>query len=138
MPGMVLDSSMTLAWFLPDEQAAAAVELMDRVTAEGALVPTLWPIEVGNAFLNAERRGRITAAERSHGLRLLGRLPIEIDGDTGTEAWSGSFELAERYDLTLYDAVYLELAIRRGLPLASLDAALCRAAQIAGAPIAGG
>src|SRR5258706_576076 len=135
MAAMILDSSMTLAWFLPDEEAAAAKNLLDRVTFDGAVVPGLWPIEVGNAFLTAQRRGRVTSAERIRALRLIGMLPVEIDGQTTAHAWSGSFELAEQHRLTLYDAVYLELAIRRNLPLASFDMALCKAAQLAGVQI---
>lgn len=138
MAAMVLDSSMTLAWFLPDEAATAPKELLDRVTDDGAVVPSLWPVEVGNAFLVAQRARRVTAAARMKALQQLALLPIELDTETTARAWSNSFALGEHYGLTLYDAVYLELAIRRDLPLASFDRPLCNAARSAGVEVFGG
>ena len=138
MPAVVLDSSMTLAWFLPDEEATAPKALLDLVSADGALVPTLWPVEVGNAFLVAQRARRVTAATRIKALQQIALLPIEIDAETAARAWSASFALGEQYRLTLYDAVYLELAIRRDLPLASFDGPLCKAARAAGVEVFGG
>jgi len=135
---LVLDSSVTLAWFLPDERRAGADVLLDRVTSGGALAPTLWPIEVGNAFLSAQRHRRLSQAERTQALGFLASLPIDIDPATGKEAWTASLGLAEQHGLTLYDAVYLELAIRQNLPLASLDRQLLRAATAAGIAVLGG
>jgi predicted nucleic acid-binding protein len=135
---LVLDSSVTLAWFLPDERRADADILLDRVTSAGALAPTLWPIEVGNAFLVAQRHRRVSQAERTQALGLLSSLPIEIDPATGAQAWAASLALAEQHGLTLYDAVYLELAIRQNLPLASLDRQLRRAAVAAGVALLDG
>lgn len=138
MVDLVLDSSVTLAWFLPDERRADADVLLDRVTSAGAVAPTLWPIEVGNAFLVAQRHRRVSQAERTQALGLLSSLPIEIDPTTGTQAWGASLALAEQHRLTLYDAVYLELAIRQNLPLASLDRQLRRAAVAAGVALVDG
>jgi predicted nucleic acid-binding protein len=135
---LVLDSSITLAWFLPDERRAGADVLLDRVTTAGAIAPTLWPIEVGNAFLVAQRHGRVSQAERTQALGFLASLPIDIDPATGAQAWAASLSLAEQHGLTLYDAVYLELAIRQNLPLASLDRQLLRAAAAAGVATLGG
>lgn len=121
MAGLVLDSSVTLAWFLPDERRAEIDALLDRVSVEGAVVPGLWPIEVGNAFLAAERQKRMSAMQRGKALRALAMLPIQFDAETVVHAWATALSLAEAHRLTLYDAVYLELAVRRSLPLASLD-----------------
>lgn len=124
----VLDGSTALAWVLPGEASAAGDALLDRVAAEGALVPGLWHLEVGNVLLAAERRGRITAAERRQALDTLAGLPLRADADTAGQAWHGSLGCAVAHRLTLYDACYLELALRRDLPLATLDEALRRAA----------
>lgn len=137
MAALVLDSSVTLAWFLPDERRANTDALLDRVTSEGALVPNLWPIEVGNAFLVAQRHHRVTQQERATALRLLADLPIDVDATTGTRAWKASLALADQHRLTLYDAVYLELAMRESLALATLDQPLRRAAGAAGVVVLG-
>jgi predicted nucleic acid-binding protein len=137
VPDLVLDSSVTLAWFLPDESKDGTDIVLDRVTTAGAIAPSLWPIEVGNAFLVAQRRGRISQAERMQAFGFLGLLPIDIDAATGAHAWTQSLALAEQHGLTLYDALYLELAIRQRLPLASLDQQLRRAATEAGVVVLG-
>ena len=124
MATLVLDCSVTLSWFMPDEDGAAARELRNRVTDEGAVVPALWPIEVGNALLFAVRDRRIAPHQRTVALEILGQLPIEIDTETLTKVWTDTLALADRFRLTLYDACYLELAQRRSLPLASRDQAL--------------
>jgi len=128
---------VTLAWFLADERGAAADALLERVVSEGALVPGLWPLEVGNAFFVAQRHRRVSQAERTRALQQLAGLPIDIDLATSTRAWEASLNLADQYRLTLYDAVYLELAIRATLPLASLDQRLRRAATAAGVHLLG-
>lgn len=138
MADLVLDSSVTLAWFLPDERRAGADVLLDRVISAGAIAPALWPIEVGNAFLVAQRHGRVSQAERTQAFGLLASLPIDIDPATGVHAWTVTLSLAEQHGLTLYDAVYLELALRQNLPLASLDRQLRRAATTAGVAVLGG
>ena len=128
MPGLVLDASVALAWAL--ENQAASVR--EQTIAVGAVVPMIWPLEVANALLVNERRQRITAADREIALRGLNVLPIEIDSETITHAWDAIFEVAITHRLTIYDAAYLELAQRRGLPLASLDRALRAGATAAG------
>jgi predicted nucleic acid-binding protein len=132
---VVLDSSATIAWFMPDEQGSQ--QLLQHVAAEGAVVPSIWPLEIGNAFLLAFRRGRITADHRARALDQLASLPIEYDSETLTYAWTATLELADRFRLTLYDACYVELARRRGLPIASLDRNLRAAAQALRVPIFG-
>ena len=126
MAGLVLDSSVALAWLLPDERSAAT---LDRVISDRAIVPGLWPLEVGNALLVAQRRKRITSEQRFAALRVLSDLPISVDAETASRAWTDTVALADRHRLTLYDAAYLELAVRRSLPLATFDANLRRAAE---------
>jgi len=129
MPSLVLDASVVMAWTIPDEaQVGRATAVMQQVTGNGAVVPGLWRLEVGNALLMAERRGRLHAVQLADALRLLEGLPIETDPETGLHAWTASASLARRHRLSLYDACYLELALRRGLELASFDAALVSAA----------
>jgi predicted nucleic acid-binding protein len=132
---IVLDSSVALTWFLRDELPER--ELRTRIAVEGAVAPILWQWEVANALLMSERRGRLSSADRSAAFSELRGLPIEIDEDSFTHAWTGTFTLALAHRLTIYDAAYLELAQRRGLPLASLDRALrtgAAAARIAVLP----
>jgi len=101
------------------------------VGVDGAMVPNLWHIEIGNALLLAERRKVISAEEKSEALRHLGRLPITVDGETAARAWREALALAEQHHLTLYDAMYLELSLRLGLALATFNPALRKAARSA-------
>ena len=135
MVALVLDCSVTMTWFIPDEAAAQDRALRERVTDEGAIVPALWPIEVGNAFVFAVRGRRASAELRAAALEALGQLPIEIDDQTLSRVWSDALALADRFRLTLYDACYLELAQRRELPLASRDRDLRNAARKLGTPL---
>jgi predicted nucleic acid-binding protein len=127
----VLDSSIALSWVLPSENDAS-MGLLDDVTAKGALAPVLWPLEVANVLLMAERRRRITPTERSQALAWFAVLPVEIDHEAPQRAWANIPALAERHKLTVYDAAYLELASRRGLPLATLDQDLAAAGRAEG------
>jgi predicted nucleic acid-binding protein len=131
----VLDCSAALCWILPDEGDAATDALLDRVAEAGATVPALWPFEVANVLLMAERRKRITAAERQQALTILGDLPVRIDPPSPERAWTETLVLAQAHRLTAYDASYLELAIRHGLPLATRDAALQTSAVSCGVPL---
>ena len=134
---IVVDASSAIAWIMPDERHASHAPLLRRIGDEGAIVPGLWPIEVANVLLFAERRRRISAADRVEALRFLNELPIEIDSETAAQAWGATLGLAERFRLTLYDAAYLELAQRRGLPLASLDRDLRKAGRALGLDVLG-
>ncbi len=125
---VVIDASMTIAWLFDDERTPAAHAIMRRVVAEGAFVPTLWRLEVANVLRNAARRGRCDEAYVDRSLARLGRLAIRSDEDTDRHAWSATLALSREDKLTLYDAAYLELAIRRSIPLASCDEALLAAA----------
>ncbi|EQD30648.1 PilT protein domain protein [mine drainage metagenome] len=126
---LVLDCSVTLAWLLPNEDAGPAQAVLDRIVASRAWVPTLWRLEVANSLQSAVRRKRIDAAFRDASLSDLDLLTIQIDPDTASFAWSETLRLADTYDLTVYDAAYLELAQRLSLPLASQDGQLRLAAK---------
>ena len=134
---LVLDSSITLAWLMPDEQAAAAQQVLDRVVASRAWVPTLWRLEVANSLHMAVKRRRIDAALRDASLADLALLNIQTDPDTNSYAWTDTPKLAEAHGLTLYDAAYLELALRLSLPLATLDPELRTAATAPKVPLLG-
>jgi predicted nucleic acid-binding protein len=125
---LVLDASLTLSWYFDDEIRADADAVLDQVADHGAFVPSLWRLEVANGLQAAVRRKRVDFAFRDHALGQLNRLPIEVDQETDVHAWSATLRLAERFQLSLYDAAYLELAQRRHLPLATLDQALRAAA----------
>lgn len=131
----VVDASVTIAWCFEDQQTPQIMAVLDRVTAEGALVPQLWPLEVLNVLLTAQRRGRIDTAVRRELLASLHQLPIAIDGETADHAWSAIQAVAEAHGLTAYDAAYLELAMRRGLPLAANDRRLAAAAAAVSVPL---
>lgn len=125
MASFVLDSSVAISWVMPDE--IAQLDLLDKVIKEGAIVPTIWLLETGNVLLCAERRKRLTVAQVHEALYNLKNLPIKIDSTTLDCTWSKAIELAKSQGLTLYDASYLELALRYGLPLATSDKLLKQA-----------
>ena len=128
MTAFVLDCSIAVTWCFDDEASDEADALLDHLQEQGAAVPSLFPLELGNILALAERRGRIPASGLSPRLELLATLPIEVDPNTAAMALRETLTLARRHSLTTYDASYLELALRLGLPLASTDRALRRAA----------
>ncbi len=134
---VVIDSSITLAWFFADERTAAADAVLTQVAESGALAPSLWRLEVANALQMAVRRNRIDSSFRDATLADLRALLVHIDADTDRQAWASTLHLAERFRLTLYDAAYLELAQRTGLPLATLDQELREAAGLLGVILLG-
>lgn len=125
----VLDSSYAMAWCFEDEASAEADEMLQKVVQQGALVPNLWHLEVGNVLLQAVRRNRIKPSQAASMIELLRTLPLQTDEKTSRRALRESFDVASRYELSLYDAAYLELAMRTSLPLASFDKALRKAAK---------
>lgn len=129
---LVLDASLALSWALPDEASAYSDAVLGKVAASGALVPGLWPHEVANGLLMAQKRGRYTTAQRMAFVEELLRLPIEVETSGARAVLDGQAALAERYSLTAYDASYLDLALRRGIPLATQDKAMKAAAHKAG------
>jgi len=134
---LVLDSSVTLAWIYVEETSAEVDRVLQLVTGDRAWVPSLWRLEVANILEMGVRRKRHDAAFRDATLADLALLPIEVDPETETHAWGATLRLAEPHRLTLYDAAYLELAKRRGLALATLDAELRAAAKAEKVPLLG-
>jgi predicted nucleic acid-binding protein len=129
---VVLDCSATVAWCFREEASAASWTLLDRIVVDGALVPSLWPYEIGNVLIMAERRERLTEADVGEFLDLLARRPIELDPIAAERVLHDVRHLARSERLTAYDAAYLELAMRSGLPLATRERALARAATRSG------
>jgi len=125
----VLDSSVALTWCFDDEKTPATESLFDLAGENGVIVPLLWPAETLNGLLMAERRKRISASQRKKMIELLCQTLLEFDLETNDRIWTETAQLAERNRLTVYDAAYLELALRRQLPLATLDEDLRRAAN---------
>jgi predicted nucleic acid-binding protein len=134
---LVLDSSATLAWLFSDERTDPVQQVFEQVTASRAWVPSLWRLEVANSLYVAVRRKRIDAAFRDASLADLALLNIAVDPDTDSFAWTTMLRLADRFQLTLYDAAYLELAQRLSLPLASLDQELRTAGSALGIKLLG-
>lgn len=134
---LVLDSSAALAWIYADETTEAVRQVFDMVAENGALVPSLWRLEVANSLTVAVRRGRIGAEFRNAALADLALLDIATDAHTDAHGWTTTLHLADRFRLTLYDAAYLELAHRRSLPLAALDKELRDAGRALGVPLLG-
>lgn len=132
--GCVLDCSIALAWYFADEAAPYADAVQDGLANAPAAVPSLWPLELSNALVMGERRGRSTPAQASAWLSLLRLLPIHVDGETESRAWADTLHLARAHGLTSYDASYLELALRLGVPIATFDAKLKAAAAAVGVP----
>ena len=121
-----------MAWYFKDEMDDYANAVRDGLDRRHALVPSLWPLEVANTVVMGERRKRSTAAQAATWLSFLGVLPIVVDGETTARAWGETLSLARAHNLSALTPPYLELAMRRGLPLATLDDKLKAAAAAAG------
>lgn len=125
-----------MAWCFEDEAGDYADTLLASLAAAEAMVPAIWPLEVANVLLVAERRGRLTQADATRFVRLLRLLPISIDRETSDRALDTILDVGRAYGLSSYDAAYLELAMREGLPLATQDNALRQAAVACGIRLA--
>lgn len=132
---VVVDASMTVAWLFSSERSQAPKEILRRVALDGAFVPSLWRLEIANVLHNAVRRRRCDPGYATRCLQRLGRLQIVVDLETDAHAWGRTRQLAAEHDLTVYDAAYLELAIRRRRPLATCDAALAKAGRKIGTDV---
>ena len=128
----VLDCSVAIAWIFADETTEMALKLLESLAHDSAVVPQLWPLEVANVLLVATRRGRIREQDWPQLIDALDALPIEVDGQTHSRAWTMTLGIASRHGLSAYDAAYLELASRRNLPLATLDTRLAEACRAMG------
>jgi len=131
----VLDNSVTMRWFFGDgkpQQLAYAGKVLDAMKQDSALVPATWELEVANVIAKAEAKALVTEARSGAFLEMLEGVDIEVDAATFVHALSDTLQLARRYKLSAYDASYLELALRLGIPLATLDEDLQKAAKKAG------
>ena len=126
-----------MAWTFLEETTPAIDLVFSRVERDGAWVPSLWQLEVANVLQMAVRAGRCDHAFRDRALAALAVFPIDTEHTRAAQVWGQILQLAERHDLTVYDATYLELAMRRSLPLATSDEALRAAAAREGVPLLG-
>jgi predicted nucleic acid-binding protein len=131
LSGIVIDASVALAWCFPDETSDYADAVLMALEGQVALVPAIWPVEITNALLVGERRKRIRRAELQRFVELLKGLDIIEDSQTVTETVHHISPIAREYDLSAYDAAYLDVAIRHEMPLATLDGAVQKAARSA-------
>lgn len=131
----VLDASVALAWCFEDEATPYADGLLARLQEDEAVTPAIWPLEVANGIRSAERRGRIDEREIPALTQLLMALPIRIEEVPLGAALKDVLPLARALGLSAYDAAYVDLALRRAAPLATIDEALARAATAAGAEL---
>ena len=132
MTGLVVDASVVIAWLFDDEEEPRSDRVLKRLEEAGAFVPQLWHLETRNSLLTAERRGRLSASEVNERLDALKVLPIQTDEEPDLQV---AFDLARIHGLSFYDAIYVELARRLSAELATLDAALGRAAAAEGIPL---
>jgi predicted nucleic acid-binding protein len=133
--GIVIDASVALAWCFPDEASDYADGVLLTLEARTVLVPAIWPVEITNALLVGERRKRIRQPEVRRFVELLKGLSILEDVQPFADTVSNVLPLAREYDLSAYDAAYLDVAVRHGAPLATLDGALQKAGRAAGIKI---
>ena len=125
-----MDASVAMAWCFEDEAIEATDIVLDRLRDDEAAVPAIWPLEVANVLLVAERRDRLSEAQASRFLELLTQLPIEVD--EAPHDLAAIVAAGRRHELSSYDGSYLVLAERLGAPLATLDRRLAKAAERAG------
>jgi predicted nucleic acid-binding protein len=131
----VLDNSVTMRWFFGDgkpQEIAYAGKVLDAMKQDNALVPATWGLEVANVIARAEAKGIVTEARSGAFLEMLEGVDIDVDSATFSQALSDTLQVARRYKLSSYDASYLELALRLGMPLATLDEDLQKAAKKTG------
>lgn len=135
MTDLVLDASVALSWCFKNEATATGDRVLERLVLDAASVPAIWHLEIANVLALSERCGRITPAGSGEFMALLETLAIVVDEETPSRALGRVLDLARAEQLTAYDAAYLELAIRLGVPLASKDADLCDAAERLGVSV---
>ncbi len=135
MTGIVVDASTALAWCFPDEASEYADGILVSLEKKTMLVPAVWGLEITNAFLVGERKKRLTQPDIKLFLSLIESLSFIEDVQSVGKSVRNVFPLAREYGLTAYDASYLELAIRHGVPLATLDGKLRNAAKQAGVKV---
>jgi predicted nucleic acid-binding protein len=125
----VADASVAIAWVHPAQATSETEAMLDRLAAGDSLVvPALWPLEVANALTILRRRRKLTPDEARNAIEIIRELPVVIDHEAATIAFTQLVDLASEHELTIYDAAYIELAARRQLPLASNDVRMKQAA----------
>jgi predicted nucleic acid-binding protein len=132
VPACVLDASSVFPWVFEDEATPEADALLAIVAKQGAVAPSLWHIEIANGLGMAERRHRLSRVAAAEAITLLESLPLDVDEIAQAHAFGVILDLMREHRLTAYNAVYLELAIRRSFPIATNDRELRRAAEAAG------
>jgi predicted nucleic acid-binding protein len=137
MSAFVVDSSVALTWLFRDEATSHTNELLASLASTRAVVPGWWFIELTNVIALAERRGRISLSQSTAFIDDLSTLNLEVDSEAPNLAFANLLPLCRTHSLTSYDAVYLELAVRKRLPLATLDGALRKAAKKLGVKLLG-
>jgi predicted nucleic acid-binding protein len=125
----VLDASMALAWCFDDEGGDTAIAALEQLRSDEAVVPAIWPLEVTNGLRTAEGKGRLSPRAAAQALSMLAALPVAIEPLARLRAFETTFRHARTRELSSYDASYLELAARLGVPLATLDGRLAQAAR---------
>ena len=131
----VVDNSVVMTWCFKDENSQYSDFILDKLENATAFVPSIWPLEVSNVLLVAERKKRIGEAESTRFIALLTELPLIVDQESPERMIKEIFALARRHKLSSYDASYLDLAMRKGLPIATLDKSLLAAAKRSNVPI---
>lgn len=135
MAEFVLDTSVTMAWCFEDEANLYADAVLDSLTDNVALAPSVWPLEVGNVLLVAERRKRISQSDSMRFLELLNSLPVNVEILSVQRMFEAILNLARKQKISSYDASYLDLAMQTGLKLATLDQSLREAAARCGVAV---
>ncbi len=135
MKNFVVDNSVVMSWCFEDEKNQYADNVLDFLTDAVALVPPVWPLEVMNVLLVAERRKRLTEADSVRFIALLSQLPITVEYDSPKNFMKDLLAFARPNNLSSYDASYLDLSMRKGIPIATLDKQLSVAAKKVSVPI---
>jgi predicted nucleic acid-binding protein len=125
----VVDNSVVMSWCFKDETNKYADTVLDRLTESAAVVPSIWPLEVVNVLLVAERQKRLSESDSIRFITLLSQLPIVVEYERPEKMMRELLALARAYNLSSYDASYLDLAMRKGFPIATLDNKLIEAAR---------
>ncbi len=136
-PSFVIDCSVAMAWCFLDEGTASTQKLLERMDGEAALVPAWWFLEITNVLVLAEKKGRIKSEKVAEFVAMIECFDLEIDEEAQARAFRHLLPLCRTHQLTSYDAIYLDLAVRRKLPLASLDEPLRKAAKKLGVKLLG-
>jgi len=129
MADFIIDNSVVMAWCFADEESAYADEVLDGLESSEAIVPAIWPLEIGNVLVVAERRKRLNESDSIRFLALINDLPIKVIQEPPGRMTKEILTLARKRQISTYDASYLDLAMRKGLPIATQDSGLIKAAK---------